>query len=220
MDRMRFLTIVLTLLLVITAVAQETASDTTEFASKRPLTPSIVIDYGKLLAIPLGNETKYEVGIELLIKEKIPLIVEGGYASLTPSRVYSNGSYESEGLYARIGAGIYSQFQPKNKLGLVLMFGAASFEERATVDNDNTINIPRTLVASFDRKDISASWLELVLYSDRKINDLLSLGMKLRLRYLLLHDRFVPNELYAIPGYGRSFDTTIPAVNLFVKFSL
>lgn len=198
--------------------AQEISSDSTVI--KRTFIPSIYIDYGKLLTLPLDIESKFEGGFELLIKEKVPIVVEAGMGKLTPNKAYSNGEYESKGKYVRVGTGIYSQFLPKNKLGFLFKYGVSLFDEKATVDNENTINIPRTLVASFDRKDITASWIEFVLYSDRQITDFLAIGMNLRLRYLLLHDGFTPNDVLAIPGYGRSFDTSVPAVNLFVKFSL
>lgn len=196
----------------------ESEEDTSTYVA-RAIIPSIYIDYGKLLAIPLDIETKYEVGVEILFKEKIPLIFEAGAATLNPTKVYSNGSYESSGNYFRIGTGIYSQFVPKNKLGFTVRYAISSFDESASLDTENTINIPRTLTAAYSRSGINASWMEFVLYSDTKINNLLSLGMNLRFRYLLDYDLQSPDDVYSIPGYGRSFDQSMVAANLFLKVS-
>lgn len=206
-------------------MAQEsgpTDTDTTRVV--RAFIPSIYIDYGKLLTIPLANELKYEGGIELLFNEKIPLIIEVGSATLTPREVYANGDYEAKGQYLRIGTGVYNQWQLKNKFGLTMRYAVSKFDEVARLNSEN-INIDRTLSASYDRKDVSASWLELVFYtdqklfSDTKIKDIFTIGMNLRYRYLLDYDIQTPDDVYAIPGYGRSFDESVPAMNVFLKVS-
>ncbi len=209
------------MLMAIQSFAQETseAGEDSVLVPVRSIIPSIYIDYGKLIAIPLDIETKYEVGIELLIQEKVPLILEVGMATLNPTKVYANGSYQSEGMYYRFGTGIYSQFLPKNKLGFTFKYAISSFDESATLDSENTINVPDILSASYSRKDVAANWIEFALYTDRQINKFLALGLNLRLRYLLDYDRQTPEDVYSIPGYGRSFDTSIPAANLFLKIS-
>ncbi|MEP5613185.1 MAG: DUF6048 family protein [Cyclobacteriaceae bacterium] len=196
-----------------------TEEDTASLGPVRTLIPSIYIDYGKLLALPLETEAKYEGGIEFLIKEKVPVIFEVGMATLTPNKAYANGTYEAKGIYYRFGTGIYSQWKPKNKLGLTFKYGVSSFDETAILSTENTTNIPRTLTASYERTDLSASWLELAVYTDRSINKFLAIGMHIRFRYLLDYDLQTPDDVYAIPGYGRSFDQSIPAVNLFLKVS-
>ncbi len=219
--RMKKYLIPVFLFLAISSFAQETSinDEDSVTASVRPIIPSIYIDYGKLLAIPLDIETKYEGGVEILIKEKVPLIFEVGMATLNPTKVYANGSYQSEGFYYRFGTGIYSQFLPKNKLGITFKYAISSFDESATLDTENTINVPDMLTASYQRKGIAASWIEFAVYTDRQINNFLALGLNLRLRYLLDYDRQTPEDVYSIPGYGRSFDTSIPAANLFLKVS-
>jgi len=198
---------------------ENSLGDTATVGPVRTLIPSIYIDYGKLFALPIDTETKYEGGIEFLIREKVPIIFEVGMATLNPNKAYANGTYEAEGIYYRVGTGIYSQWKPKNKLGLTFKYGVSSFDETAILDTENTINIPRTLTASYQRTDISASWLEFAVYTDRTINKFLAIGMNLRFRYLLDYDLQTPDDVYAIPGYGRSFDQSIPAVNLFLKVS-
>ena len=197
----------------------DVSEDTVVTGPIRTLIPSIYIDYGKLLAIPLAIETKYEGGVEFLFKEKVPLIFEVGIATLNPKKVYANGKYEVQGIYYRFGTGIYSQWQAKNKLGLTFKYAVSSFDETAILKSENTLNIPRTLSESYSRTNVGASWMEFGVYTDRTINRFLAIGMNIRFRYLLDYDRQTPDDVYAIPGYGRSFDKSIPAVNLFLKVS-
>lgn len=214
----RFLFSILFTFSLLLSVAQESEEQDT-LTVARLLTPSIFIDYGKLVTIPLGNETKYEGGVEMLYKEKIPFILEVGGSTLTPDKVYSNGTYEATGQYFRVGTGIYSQWTPKNKMGLTVRYAQSSFEETAELSTELMNNIENTLTEPFTRSNLSAVWFEVVFYSDVKVNDFLALGMNLRFRYLLDYDLKAPIDVYAIPGYGRSFDNSILAPNLFVKVS-
>lgn len=192
--------------------------DTTSF--RRTLIPSIYIDYGKLLTLPSSQETKYEGGIELLFLEKYPLILEAGSATLNPDQAFANGTYESTGVYYRVGTGFYSQFKPKNKLGLTFRYGASMFDESGRTISESPSGTQEADIRRLDRGgSLSASWFEAVIYSDRTINDLLSIGINIRLRVLIDYDEQSPVDVYAIPGYGRSFDNSIPAANLFLKVS-
>ena len=210
--------VLLSILLPLTLTVGVSAQEDTVEVAKRPIIPSIYIDYGKLLTLPTKTEEKYEVGLEVLISEKIPIVFEVGKATLNPEKAYANGEYEAKGTYFRIGTGVYSQFTAKNKLGLVFKYGLSSFDEIATITESNR-NLNRTLSESYDRNDLSASWLELNIYSDRQFNKFLALGINIRYRYLLDYDIQAPDDVYVIPGYGRSFDNSIPAANLFLKIS-
>lgn len=224
----RFLISMFLSALAFMAMGQDDLPDTTTVV--RPITPSIYLDYGKLATYPLSFESKFEVGAELLFKEKIPMIVEFGTATLNPTKVYANGSYQAQGVYFRVGSGFYSQWKPKNKIGLTARYGSSTFDEEATISSDSPINIETSLSDSYQRSDVTASWLELVLYSDAKmftaakfedsfLKDVFVVGMNIRFRYLLNYDLQTPDDVYAIPGYGRSFDDHLPAVNLFLKVS-
>lgn len=226
-SRTSFLLILVLVLISQSSLAQEEV-DTARVI--RPIIPSLYIDYGKLVTYGLPFEKKIEIGAELLIQEKIPIIIEYGTATLNPNKVYANGFYESQGSYLRIGTGFYSQWLPKNKIGITGRYGISSFDEKATVSTDAPLNLESTLTNSFQRTSLSASWLELVLYTDAKLfstdkyadtilQDLLVIGMNLRYRYLLNYDLQTPDDVHSIPGYGRSFDNHIPAVNLFLKVS-
>lgn len=184
------------------------------------LRPAIYIDYGKLLTLPFKFETKLEGGVELLIKNKIPLIAEVGYGKLRPESAYDTGFYESKGMYLRLGSGYFIQMNPKNKIGLTFRFAVAKFTEYAeNITRDKGLPTELQWTKVDNRKDMLADWGELVIYSDKKINRFLSLGMNLRLRILFSYSKTSP-DVHTIPGYGRTFDKTIPAVNLFVKIGL
>jgi hypothetical protein len=210
----RRLFFIFSLLLPFLGISQE---DTTSV--KRVIIPSIYIDYGKLLLIPSDFETKYEGGIELLINEKFPIIVEVGSATLAPQSAYANGSYESSGSYYRVGAGVVSQIYPKNKLGISFRYGASTFDEKGSYSIESSSGKQDNYVGKIDRKNLSADWTEIVVYSDRDLNDLFTIGLNIRFRILNKYDSFDPIDVYSIPGYGRSFDKVIPALNLFFKVS-
>ncbi len=197
--------------------AQSEEADT--IVSKRTIIPALYLDYGKLLTIPSNIETKYEGGIELLFMEKYPLIIEAGQATLTPEGAYSNGTYESTGNYFRIGTGFYNQFTPKNKVGLTVRYATSFFSEDGRIFIESPSGAQETFIQNIEREDLRASWYEVVFYSDQRLTDLFSIGLNLRLRILADYDEQSPIDVYSIPGYGRSFDSTIPAANFFLKVS-
>lgn len=186
---------------------------------QKTITPSLYLDYGKLFTIPVDFETKYEGGLELLFIEKFPLILEIGQATLTPEGAYSNGTYQSEGHYYRVGAGYVSQFKPKNKIGLTVRYASSTFSESGRIFIESPSGSQEDFIQNIEREDLKATWYEIVVYSDRKLSDLFSIGLNLRLRILTSYDEQAPVDVYSIPGYGRSFDQTIPAANFFLKVS-
>lgn len=195
------------------------AMDSVVAVPKRFLTPSIYIDYGKMLTLISNFETKYEGGIELLINEQFPICLEVGLATITPESAFSNGDYESSGMYYRIGAGYVSQWNPKNKLGIGFRYGSSVFDESARIQLESPTGIQEPEIITVEEKDQSASWGEIVVYSDRKLNNFLSIGLNLRLKILAQYSPNEPIDVYAIPGYGRSFEKTNPGANLFFKIS-
>ncbi|SNS79957.1 hypothetical protein SAMN05421640_1280 [Ekhidna lutea] len=217
MVKQRLLFIFSLVLLTGACLAQEAEVDSIDY--KRAITPSLYLDYGKLFTIPSTLETKYEGGLELLINEKFPLILELGQATLTPEGAYSNGTYESEGIYFRLGAGYVSQFKPKNKIGISTRYAASKFSENGRIFIESPSGSQESYIQNINRKDLKANWYEVVVYSDRTLSDLFTIGLNLRLRVLANYDEQEAVDVYSIPGYGRSFDKTIPAANLFLKIS-
>lgn len=206
---------IFSLLLAISSFAQNEEPDSVTY--RRAVTPSLYLDYGKLFTIATNFETKYEGGFELLFLEKYPLILEVGQATLNPEGAFSNGTYESEGVYFRIGTGYVGQFNAKTKIGLTARYASSSFSEDIRISIDSPSEVQDTFVQNVERVNLDATWFELVLYSDQRLTDFLYIGVNLRLRILASYDEQTPIDVYAIPGYGRSFDNTTPAANFFLK---
>lgn len=188
--------------------------------SVRKLIPSIYIDYGKLVTLASNFETKYEGGLEFILIEKLSIIAEAGSATLSPEGAYSNGTYESNGWYYRIGAGYTKMLTAKNRIGLSFRYAESSFEENGRIYIESPTNAQADYVQTIDRSDLQANWVEMVFSSDQQIlknSDIFSVGLNIRLRMLLDYSRQEGIDVYAIPGYGRSFDKTIPAANFFFK---
>lgn len=216
---MRYLLFIFSLFAALSSFGQEdsVAVDST-YAKPRFVSPSIYIDYGKLLTIATDFETKYEGGLELVFFEKFPVIFEMGQSTLTPEGAYANGTYESEGLYYRIGLGYVNQFLPKNKIGVSVRYAASTFSENGRFFVESPSGAQETFIRRITGRDnLTATWYEVVLYSDRKLSDLFSIGLNLRLRVLMDYDEQKVPDVYGIPGYGRAFDRTLPATNLFFK---
>lgn len=217
---MRRLFFISSIFLALNGWAQTDAVADTIQDAKRLLTPSIYLDYGKLLTIPSNIETKYEGGIELLLSERFPIIGEFGSGTLTPEGAYANGTYESTGTYFRIGAGYLSQHKPKNKIGISFRYARSTFDETGRISIESPSGAQSTLIRAIDRKGLQATWWEAVLYTDRyllKDSELLSIGVIFRLRVLQSYDEQPEVDVYAIPGYGRALDTTVPVANFFLK---
>lgn len=214
------------LLVPLLGISQEDSTATSP--ARRAFIPSIYLDYGKLLTLPTNFESKLEVGAQLLIAEKVPFIVEVGTATLTPESAYANGSYKSTGNYFRIGAGILTAIDAKNNIGLSFRYASSTFDESGEYTVESESGKQDNYHETIDRQNLKAIWYEAVLFSERKIIfrnnegdewkwNPLSFGFNLRLRILANYDSFDPIDVYAIPGYGRSFDKAIPALNLFLK---
>jgi hypothetical protein len=176
----------------------------------------IAIDYGKLFTLPSDFEIKAEGAIGFSFKEKLQILVEVGYGKLTPQEAIKNGDYTSEGVYARGGIAYGGEIIPKSYVYLGVMYGLSEFEDGGTVliesepweDFDGT----------FNRTDLSAEWIEFILITETEFRDNLFLGSKWRIRSLRVFEHEYDPIVYSIPGYGRSFDNSIPAINLYVKY--
>lgn len=213
---MRRLLFISSFLISFWAVCQEADSVT----KARTIRPSIYFDYGKLLTLPTKFEKKYEGGLILLLKEKIPIILEVGAATLTPEGAYSNGVYESRGTYYRLGAGYSNAFTAKNRIGLSFRYASSSFEETGRIFIESPSSAQDPYIQNISRSNLQAQWWEFVLSTDQRVlreSDLLTVGLNLRLRILQSYDEQENVDVYAIPGYGRSFDKTIPAANFFLR---
>lgn len=187
------------------------------------LTIGPYIDISKLLTIPADFETKYEGGLELRFSERFSIYAEAGSATTSPKQAYTNGTYESTGTYYRLGLGYVGPLDLEHDIGISFRYGSATYDEDGRVFISSPSGGQADLVQSISRKGLTAQWWEVVLYSDRKLlenSDLLWLGLNLRLRILDSYDTQEAPDTYAIPGYGRTFDKSIPAVNFFLKIKI
>ena len=205
-------------------VNDSTTTDSSEDSlkvKKRFISPSFYLDIGKLLTIPTDFETKYEGGVEIKFFERIPIALEIGSAILSPEGAYTNGTYESSGTYFRIGSGYVIPYDVRHDIGLSFRYAAASFDEMGRFEIESPSGAQGNFRDAIDRENLTAQWWEFGLYSDSQLlkeSDLLRYGIALRLRILQSYDVQEEIDVYSIPGYGRSFDKTIPSFNFFLKF--
>ena len=214
----RLSTYIFSLALILSSLsllAQDT--DTVE-VRKVSISLGFAIDYGKILTIPSKFETKAEVAFNISIMNKFQILGEIGYASLTPQDAIKNGTYNSKGLYYRAGLAYGGEILPNSFLSFGVLYGLSNFEDSGVVLIKSTLW--EDFNSSFERKNITASWIEFLIITEQKIRNNLALGAKIRLRYLNNFTNNYEPEVLAIPGYGRTFNNTVPAFNLYVKFIL
>ena len=196
-------------------VEEDTIKIPRKFLSVEPY-----LDFGKLLTIPTEFETKYEGGLELRFYERFSLIAEAGSVTTSPEGAYSNGVYESSGIYYRVGVGYVGQLDAKHHTGISFRYASSSFEETGSFFIESPSGVQEGFTQRVNRSDLSAQWWEVVFYSDRKLfdsSDLFWFGLNIRFRILQRYDEQDVPDVYAIPGYGRAFDQTIPGANFFLK---
>ena len=70
----------------------------------------------------------------------------------------------------------------------------------------------------FQRTGLEASWAEFYLGSESSVKGHLYFGFSFRMRFMIQADNFDPFQVYSIPGFGRSSDTIVPALNLYIKY--
>jgi len=185
----------------------------------------LAVDYGKLLTLWTEFESKYEVGINLRFYERIVLAGEVGYAELNPLKAYDNALYYTvKGSYARLGLDYYFAYDPTSFYYVGLRYGLSMFEDEGMflIDSEYWEDYEE----GFGSKDVTASWAEFVLGTEtflklsKKENpkSRLLLGWKFRLRFLMDFENREEPRIYSIPGYGRTFDQVVPALNLYLKY--
>lgn len=180
-------------------------------------------DYGKLIATAAQIETKYEFNLAVQFSKNIRATADIGYGQLAPPNAIENGTYTSTGNYARIGVDYIFTLFPKTYLSLGGMYASSSFKDEGTVEIKS--EIWPSLSESFVRNDLKASWAEFVITSEatvfNKDKGFLSnfyWGIKFRLRFMIEMPTPENFDVYAIPGYGRTWNNVVPAANLFISY--
>ncbi len=189
----------------------------------------VKIDYGKLMTFWTAFESKYEVGLNVRLLERIVLVSEFGYAELNPLKAYDNALYYTvTGAYGRVGLDYYTAYNPGNFYYAGLRYGASNFndEGRFLIESEYWDDYED----GFGSDDISASWIELVIGTETylkigkqgklKSTSPLLLGWSARLRILTDFVNREEPRIYSIPGYGRTFNNITPALNFYVKYRL
>jgi hypothetical protein len=82
----------------------------------------------------------------------------------------------------------------------------------------------------FGSKDVTASWAEIVLGTETYLKlgakakssgkSRLLIGWNARLRIITDFENREEPPIYAIPGYGRTFNNVAAALNFYIKFRL
>ena len=179
---------------------------------------SLSIDYGKLLLLPTDFEKKVELWGQIVLKNKLAIIFGGGYAKLTPKEVYKNVAYFSEGWYYKIGLGYHFTVNTKTDLTLFMKYATTSFQDGGDILIISPSGLYQNYNRSFKRNNLSASSFEIGFISETKLIKKLYMGFQCMYRHNLQHDSALFPSVYSIPGYGRSIDKGIPALNLFLKY--
>ncbi len=204
-------------------------SDSTAIRKKFLSGVELAIDYGKLLLLWTDFESKYEAGLNLRFYERYVLAVEAGTSELNPLKAYDNALYYTvNGSYARVGLDYYTAYDPKSFYYAGFRYGMSMFEDEGKFNIGS--EFWEDYQQGFGSKDITATWAEIVLgtetylkFSKKKNADPTSkflLGWKFRLRVLMDFENRELLRIYSIPGYGRTFDNVVPAVNFYVKYRI
>lgn len=188
----------------------------------------LALDYGKITTLWTSFESKYEVGVNLRFFERLVLAAEAGYADLHPLKAYDNALYYNvKGSYSRIGLDYYTSYDPKSFYYAGLRYGMSNFEDKGAflIDSDFWEDYEE----EFGSTGLTASWMEIIVGTetclhlfgskeDKPPQSRLLLGWKFRFRILMDFQNREEPRVYSIPGYGRTFDKTVPALNFYVKY--
>ena len=212
--------IVFLIFLSLKGFGQDSLSVSTEIDKPFLSSIAVTVDYGKLMGQILNTESKYEFGGQLELKDRLILLGEYGFATLTPNGAYQNTDYESKGNYFRVGLGYKISFTAKNNIYFSARYARADFKDQGTIDITSASGLYDDLNDPFRRENLTANWYELVMSSEARLWKSLYAGFHFRFRIMDIYDKQAPLDVYTIPGYGRTFDKTIPALNLYIKYAL
>ncbi len=181
------------------------------------------IDYGKLLTTLAQFENKYEFNVGIRFSKHLRATADIGYGNLAPPNAINNGSYNSVGTYYRLGFDYMFTIAPKTSLSFGGMYAISTFKDQGTVEIIS--ELWPSLIQRFERNDLTANWAEFVITSEAPIlnkdSGLLShiyWGIKFRLRFIIEKPMPENFDVYAIPGYGRTFNNMVAAGNFFISY--
>ncbi|MEQ9425617.1 MAG: DUF6048 family protein [Cyclobacteriaceae bacterium] len=181
---------------------------------------SIYFDYPKLFSFFTDYENKAEVGLELQIFKRIYARGEFGRTRIRPDNFYKNVGYEVSGNYFRSGLAYRGTIGAKSNLALGVMYGKSAFEDRGSVQIEGQSGLFDPLNQDFERTELSGDWFELFIGTESNLGNNIYLGFTFRVRKLNTYDQFDELDVFAVPGYGRTFDNSIPALNMYIKYRI
>lgn len=194
--------------------------DTTKLNRPRIRDFGVYIDYGKLIGLLVDYEMKYEGGARLIFGNNIFIGAEVGNATINPKMAYKNTSYEVSGSYMRIGLGKLGALNPKTNIGFGVCYAMANYSDGGTTKLTSPSGLHEDTLQEFSRTGMKANWYEFNFISESQLNKFVYAGLNLRVRVMGNYDAQSPLDVYTIPGYGRTFDKSLPAANLFLRFKL
>jgi hypothetical protein len=109
-------------------------------------------------------------------------------------------------------------FNPGTNFFIGARYGMSNYQDEATYTIESSLWDPYE--DSFSRTGLSAQWVEVVAGTEEQFKGNLYFGFIFRFRAMISLDNFSPFEVYAVPGYGRTMDKTIPALNLYIKYMI
>ncbi|MEP2772896.1 MAG: DUF6048 family protein [Fulvivirga sp.] len=198
-----------------TCIAQEASDSTIRVNNQSGL--ELSFDYGKLFTFAADFESKWSGGVGYRYKNKVMLSLIAGVATLDPQNAYENGTYHAEGQFGSASLNYIITIKPGNYLYFGSGYGVSMYEDSYSYIIGNSIWPTATETQS--RKDLQANWAFINIGSEKKLKiNGLFLGGVFSIRKLLDYDEFEPVDTYAIPGYGRTSDSTVPALNIYIKY--
>ena len=157
---------------------------------------------------------EYIGNLGILFRKNIQLAFDLGYVKLYPEHLKTNkNAYNSNGFYASVGIDYLSKYSITDNIYVGLHYSKAYFTNHTLPDKNNE--------PAFS-KELTASWLEIVLGSETRLLDKLNIygGCTLRIRWLYNFEVFEPAEKYVIPGYGNNANKFSPSLNLYILYRI
>lgn len=186
---------------------------------ENPFGIQIGIDLLKLGSFALDTETKYEAQVGISYKN-VHFVAEAGYANYSSDLAYKNSDdYEVEGEYFRVGIDYAIYKDAKNQFLFGIRYGKSRFGDQGSFEVSSDLwNNFSYEIDTESRKNSSATWAEAVVGTQTLLLKNVYFGWYFRLRKLIDRTSYEPVDIYYIPGYGKSFSSSVPALNLFIKY--
>ena len=172
-------------------------------------------DYGKLATLLMDSETKYEGEVGLMYG-RYRITGEYGIAEISDDKLFDNAVVNADGSYYRLGFDFLLPINPKNNLFIGARYANCTFDESVTITYDSPV------FNSFSEENtgLKSTWYEAVVSSETRMFAQLFLGFKVRVRFMGKYDNPGMVDVIEIPGYGKVFDNSVMALNLFLRYRI